>query len=293
MLEIENLKLKDNATSLEAQNLSFRVLDLRGVDAQHLKKAVKRDHFCVFLVESGLLRLQIEDRVLPVQKGKITVIFPDQIHQIVDVDDDALVKVLLFDEVLFCSDILQHELTAYNVDLSTRLNCTLLSADEWQSALQQLDAVAAIYQNPSLIRKEQARFHIKIFLLGLIEAVHGTHPLMSHDGDKRSYVTFKKMLNRLFREERRVSYYADALSMTPKRLNALTKKHCGKTVMESIHERLLKEIKREMLYADKSHKEIALDLGFSSPSALHKFVKAKMDESPSELQSSLEQMYIN
>lgn len=130
MRNIENLKIKDNPTSLEAQNLYFRVLDVLRVDAQHLKKAVKRDHFCVLFVKSGLLTLQIEDRVLPLKRGKISVIFPDQIHQILDIHDDTAVSVLLFDEVLFCSDILQHELTAYNVDLSTRLNCTLLSADE-------------------------------------------------------------------------------------------------------------------------------------------------------------------
>jgi AraC family transcriptional activator of pobA len=40
-----------------------------------------------------------------------------------------------------------------------------------------------------------------------------------------------------------------------------------------------------------SHKEIAFDLGFSSPSALNKFVRAKLKETPTDLQNELAQIY--
>lgn len=293
MMDIKNLKLRDIIFHAYDHNLSFRLLDLDATEIPLYNEQCKRDHFCIFIIESGDLTIRIEDRIHLLKPGKVAVVFPDQVHQILAFDTQQSVKMLLFDEVLFCSDILQNELTAYNVDLSTRLNCTLLSSDEFQATLRQTVFIAEIYSSPSLIKREQARFHIKILLLGLIETVHGDHPLILHEADRLHYMKFKKMLNTLFMTQRSVKYYAEQLDISVKKLNTITKKHCGKTVIEAIHERLLKEIKRQMLYSEKSHKEIAFDLGFSSPSALHKFVKAKLDTTPSELQHNLEQIYIS
>jgi hypothetical protein len=44
-------------------------------------------------------------------------------------------KIILFEEVLFCSDILKNELSPYNVNLSAHLNCTALSSVEFEKVL--------------------------------------------------------------------------------------------------------------------------------------------------------------
>jgi AraC family transcriptional activator of pobA len=88
-----------------------------------------------------------------------------------------------------------------------------------------------------------------------------------------------------------VQYYASKLSITPKKLNEITKKHCAETAINAIHNRILTEIKRQLLFSDLSHKEIAFYLGFSSPSALNKFVRSKLKETPTELQNELAQIY--
>ncbi|MEI7487399.1 MAG: helix-turn-helix domain-containing protein [Chryseobacterium sp.] len=201
-------------------------------------------------------------------------------------------KIILFEEILFCSDILKNELSTYNVNLSTQLNCTILSPEDFEQSLHAIEIIKGIYQKPSLIKKEQARFHIKIFLLGLIESVHGLHPILHKETvDKPIYVRFKKLLNQHYKEQRTVQYYAEELAITTKKLNSITKKHCGETAIQAIHNRILIEIKRQLIFSDLSHKEIAFDLGFNSPSALNKFVKAKLKETPTELQQELAQMY--
>ena len=101
----------------------------------------------------------------------------------------------------------------------------------------------------------------------------------------------KKLLNEHYKQYRTVQYYAEELAITPKKLNSITKKHCGETAIQAIHNRILMEIKRQLMFSDLSHKEIAFDLGFNSPSALNKFVKAKLKETPTELQQELAQMY--
>lgn len=290
---MRKLEIKKNIQKEEDKNLSFRAFDLTTENLKDYLKPHKKDHFFIIVIEKGNLHIQIEDKIHALKTGKISVVFPEQFHFIIESSDDLKGKIILFEEILFCSDILKNELSTYNVNLSTQLNCTILSPEDFEQSLHTIEIIKGIYQKPSLIKKEQARFHIKIFLLGLIESVHGLHPILHKEtADKPVYVRFKKLLNQHYKEQRTVQYYAEELAITPKKLNSITKKHCGETAIQAIHNRILIEIKRQLLFSDLSHKEIAFDLGFNSPSALNKFVKAKLKETPTELQQELAQMYI-
>lgn len=287
------LEIKKNIQKEEDKNLSFRVFDLNTDNLETYLQPHKKDHFFILVIESGKIRIRIEEKIHLLTTGKISVIFPEQVHFISNTSADLKGKIILFEEILFCSDILKNELSTYNVNLSTQLNCTMLSPEDCKQSLSTIGIIQEIYTKPSLIKKEQARFHIKIFLLGLIESVHGLHPILHMEtADKPIYVRFKKLLNQHYKQERTVQYYAGKLAVTAKKLNAVTKKHCGETAIQAIHNRILIEIKRQLLFSDLTHKEIAFDLGFNSPSALNKFVKAKLKETPTELQQELAQKYI-
>lgn len=289
---MKKLQIKKNIQKEEDKNLSFRAFDLTTENMEPYLDPHKKDHFFIIVIEKGSLYIQIEDKIHFFKAGQISVIFPEQFHLIIESSDDLKGKIILFEEILFCSDILKNELSTYNVNLSTQLNCTILSPEDFEQSLHTIDIIQGIYQKPSLIKKEQARFHIKIFLLGLIESVHGQHPILhKNTADKPIYVKFKKLLNQHYKQQRTVQYYAEELAITTKKLNTITKKHCEETAIQAIHNRILIEIKRQLLFSDLSHKEIAFDLGFNSPSALNKFVKAKLKETPTELQQELSQMY--
>jgi AraC family transcriptional activator of pobA len=289
---LKKLEIKKKSQKAEDKNLSFRVFDLTIENLKEYTQPHKKDHFCIIVMESGTLQIHIEEKVHPLKAGKISIIFPEQANFVSAVSDNVTGKIILFEEILFCSDILKNELSTYNVNLSTQLNCTILSPEDFEQSLHTISIIQKIYQHPSLIKKEQARFHIKIFLLGLIESVHGLHPILHKDtADKPIYVRFKKLLNEHYKQHRTVQYYAEELAVSTKKLNSITKKHCSETAIQAIHNRILIEIKRQLMFSDLSHKEIAFDLGFNSPSALNKFVKAKLKETPTELQQELAQMY--
>lgn len=289
---LQKLEIKKNVQKEEDKNLSFRIFDLDRERLEAYQQPHKKDHFCIIVMETGDLQVHIEDKIHHLKPGKISVIFPEQVHFVSHSNGNLKGKIILFEEILFCSDILKNELSTYNVNLSTQLNCTILPPKEFEQSTHLLETIQDIYMNPSLIKKEQARFYIKIFLLGLIESIHGLHPVLYKETtDKPLYVRFKKDLNQHYKEQRTVQYYADQLAITTKKLNSITKKHCGETAIHAIHNRILIEIKRQLLFSDLTHKEIAFDLGFNSPSALNKFVKSKLKETPTELQQELAQMY--
>lgn len=289
---MKRLELNKHITKREDQSLSFRVFDLTKEHLQNYFEPHKKDHFSILMVESGEIELHLEEEIIHLKAGKISMIFPEQISYVSLISEDLSGKIILFEEILFCSDILKNELLSYNVNLSSHLKCIFLSPVEFAHAKSMASYIENIYSDPSLIRKEQGRFYIKILLLGLIESVHGQHPVFQHESDKTLYIRFKKMLNERYKEEKTVQFYASNLAVTTKKLNSITKKHCGETVINAIHNRILQEIKRMLLFSDLSHKQISLELGFSSPSALNKFVKSKLDETPTELQKELAQIYI-
>ncbi|WP_313385219.1 helix-turn-helix domain-containing protein [Chishuiella sp.] len=289
---MEQMKLKQMIQKEEDHNLSFRIFELSIDRINDYSKPHQKDHFCVLIPESGNLELLIEDKLHVLKKGKVSVIFPEQVHSITNYSEDVTGKIILFEEVMFCSDILKNELSAYNVNLSNQLNCTVLPIKDYQEKIHIVSLVKEIYENPSQIKKEQARFYIKILLLSLIESIHGQHPVLGqHTNDQPLYIQFKKMLNESYKEERTVQYYADKLFITTKKLNSITKRSCGETAINAIHNRILTEIKRQLMFSDISHKEIAFDLGFNSPAALNKFVKAKLNLTPTQLQQELAQKY--
>lgn len=289
---MERLQLKQQIQKMEDEKLSFRVFDLDPTHLHAYTAPHQKDHFCILVVEEGELKLQIEERQYLLNNSRVSVIFPNQIHAIQANSAQIVGKIILFEEVLFCSDILKNELSPYNINLSTQLNNTVLSLVEFAESIHTIQLIKNIYEHPSLVRKEEARFYIKILLLKLIESVHGQHPILGNKTtDQPLYIEFKKLLHENYKEQRSVQYYADQLAITPKKLNAITKKHCGDTAINTIHNRILTEIKRQLMFADMSHKEIAFDLGFNSPAALNKFVKAKLQETPTQLQNELAQMY--
>lgn len=142
------------------------------------------------------------------------------------------------------------------------------------------------------VKKEQARFYIKILLLKLVEFVHSEVDKTAHtNGHTNDYAKFLQLLERHYKTKRTVNWYAEQLRISPKKLNATTKKLAGLTAIETIHARIMNEIKQLLLLSSYSHKEIAFELGFNSPAALNKFVRAKLDETPSHLQEQLTKMY--
>jgi len=102
---------------------------------------------------------------------------------------------------------------------------------------------------------------------------------------------FLQLVNDNFKEQHSVQFYLSALGMSEKKLGALTKKHLGITPLKVIHQRLLLETKRLLLFIEQTHKEIAYDLGFDSPSSFSSFIKTNTGLTPSELQNAVEEIH--
>lgn len=91
---------------------------------------------------------------------------------------------------------------------------------------------------------------------------------------------FIKALSTSFPKKRDVSYYADALNVTPKYLSAVCKSVCGHTAFEIIGKYVVKDIVYMLKKQEKSIKEIVNELDFPNISFFGKYVKKHLGVPP-------------
>jgi len=103
--------------------------------------------------------------------------------------------------------------------------------------------------------------------------------------DYTLFCNFRKILNNNYSSNHSVKEYADKLFITSRKLNQLTLRFAGKNAKEMINERLIIELKRLLLYDNKTVKDIAMATGFTDMSNFNKFFKQHTKTTPAKFRS--------
>ena len=98
---------------------------------------------------------------------------------------------------------------------------------------------------------------------------------------------FNLLVESFFKTEHSVSFYADKLFKSPKTLSNNFAK-LNTSPLQIIHERIILEAKRLLIYTDKTAKEIAYEVGFDDASHLSRLFKKHTTLSPSDFKKQLQ-----
>ncbi|MGQ7871192.1 AraC family transcriptional regulator [Sunxiuqinia sp. sy24] len=271
--------------------LLFNVEELSHTPPYDNHLAHRHEYYEIYLYQKGQGKHTIDFTSYDYRPGCVSVVFPHQIHQL-KYTPDSRGHVIMFNEELFCSEMLRKELRAYCVDLKTRLNLLKLSEAQFSEIQVLFQLIQSAFNDLNVLGKEQIRHLIKVILLKLMDYSKTKELSQQETSESDLYYSFSNLVDLHFKEKRLVSEFADLLSTTPKKLNAISKKYGGITALQVIHERIFQEAKHLLAFSGLSHKEIAYQLKFDSPSALNKFIQKKAGCSPSDLQNRLTQIYI-
>lgn len=97
---------------------------------------------------------------------------------------------------------------------------------------------------------------------------------------------FNMLVDAHFKTEHSVAFYAEKLFKSPKTLsNSFAQ--LNTSPLQIIHERIVLEAKRQLIYTDKTAKEIAYDIGFEDASHLSRLFKKFTKLSPSNFKKQL------
>ena len=91
---------------------------------------------------------------------------------------------------------------------------------------------------------------------------------------------YRATLETHFRSAKRLDFYAAAVGVSPPRLNPACKARSGKTSSELLHERIIVEAKRYLIYMDMSVAEIGYELGFEDPAYFSRFFARRVGVPP-------------
>ncbi|WP_010134668.1 AraC family transcriptional regulator [Ochrovirga pacifica] len=105
--------------------------------------------------------------------------------------------------------------------------------------------------------------------------------------DKKDKMTqFVNLLNDCLKNN--VAFYADQLHISAQNLNQICKRKLGKTASQIIADHMVQEIKRLLVYTNKSVGEIAFDLNFKDVSHFVKYFKRHTGLTPVQFKNAIQ-----
>jgi len=163
-----------------------------------------------------------------------------------------------------------------------------LSANEEQKFATLHDVFIDEFETKDSIQAEMLRMLMARFIIistrllkakeGFVETTKNTKIELLRE--------FNILVEANFKTEHSVSYYANKLFKSPKTLSNTFSK-LNTSPLQIIHDRIILETKRLLIYTDKTAKEIAYEVGFEDASHLSRLFKKNTSFSPSDFKKQL------
>ncbi len=273
--------------SLDAHSLHVNILPLDHTNPYDFKREHRHSYFEIMFIENGGGNQLIDFVNYPVKENSCYIICPQQVHLMNRKNSSG--TLLQFTEERISSPELSAALKqhSYTEGASIIFEQQAESISEFQSLINFL-------KNHALENsKSSALFmtHLLQSIIALMLLKRSSAPALAIEEDKKVLLDFYQILDLRFSENLGVKDYASLLFISEKKLASITKKYAGLTPLQVIHDRIILEAKRMLLFEDSSHKEIAFHLGFDSPATFSAFIKNKTGHSPSELSKQLAEIH--
>ena len=149
---------------------------------------------------------------------------------------------------------------------------------EWHVQMEELDYTFLIFQEEFIYNFISDKY----FMYRLLYCYQSDNPsCFDMDAEQMGFFLplnnyafrYKELLEKNIRQHIRVNDYASMMGISRIALNKAVENEFGVTAVHHLKQRLLQEIKNDLLFSDLSVKEIAYKLQFSAPNHLMRFFK--------------------
>jgi len=105
-------------------------------------------------------------------------------------------------------------------------------------------------------------------------------PRNTRDKSKQRFIQFQQLVEQHYREHQPLDFYAAILKISTPHLNSICRQVAAVSALRVIHERVLLEARRDLIYTAYTVREISDGLGFSEPAYFTRFFKRLQEISP-------------
>jgi AraC-like DNA-binding protein len=278
--QISVLKLKNFGKNTD-QEPDFYIRTFQQHKAEHpfVMKPHAHDFYMILVFSKGKGKHMIDLKEFGVKPGSVFFMSPGQVHSwTLGEDTDGYV-------IFFNSSFYRMTAEAKNIQsfsffsAGTTFNHTILSVQNLNDLIGFLKLLDVEHKKTSSFKTIILRLLTDVILNKLAsykEMIIPKHPLVS------VLPQLEKHIEQYFLEHKPVSFYAEKLNLSAQTLNLHTKNFLNKTVNDLLHERLISEAKRLLIYSNLTSSEIAGHLNFNDNSYFIKFFKRSEKQTPEE-----------
>ena len=247
-----------------------------------------RDLFQIFLIERGGGEMTYEASILPFEAPAALLIPPTTAHGFRWRENVTDGWVVSFTEDV--AEALGERSNAALTRLKSLAETPVVSLTNDAASKRIAALCAELYEEHFLAREGYrlamrgllALIAIGVARLAASRARTGSVTLAPADATVEA---LRKLVEENFRKQRHLEFYAQALAMTPDRLNDHVKRATGVTAGHLIRQRVLTEAKRQLVFTGQPIHEIAYDLAFSDPSHFARFFRKQTGTTPHEFRA--------
>lgn len=241
---------------------------------------VHPDHVQVMWFTEGWARIRIEDRELEVIPPCLVVHPAGMVHELQYQPDTggrtATVAKSYVDRVV------RADLRLAGVLLDAGADRVAPDSDAFAIVDHAFDRLLAEFGSTEPGRRMAIQSHFITILVELLRlrSARNDSGTGLHDRDYEIVTRFRDLLDRHFRDQKTLTFFAGTLGVSPQRLNAACKNRAGRTASQVLYERILTEAKRGLIYTEMTVAELAHSLGFDDPAYFNRFFSKRVGQPP-------------
>jgi AraC-like DNA-binding protein len=270
----------------EGLTQEFEIIDIQDLYSKNREQLItphRTGFYHIVWFEEGNGTQYIDFTPISTSPGSLLFIHKDMVKQF-DVKPSFRGKIILFTDAFFSTQ--QHHLSYLNTSV---LFNDFFKVAHLQIQHDNLSPIASIFSQLEIEFKHSYDEYKPIILQNLL------HNLMLYS--ERIYrifhlqeikkgnaltilIQFKDILENHYQQHKKVSFYAEKLHLTEKKLAKCTFETIGKSAKEMIQDRTILEAKRLLAHTHLSIKEIGFELGFDEPTNFVKYFKNSENQIP-------------
>ena len=291
MSEVPNIRFKkDSEHTLEFEIVSLSQLFRQTFSDHDPLKSHRLNFYAIILVTDGQPGTHyIDFNTYAYQKGSLIFIAKEQVHAFSSLQNNEgylvlfteafLTQSMAHEDTVFLQQLFNYPLYHPVVPLPTR------PFSEFKTMIgmaRQESERASDFASERILRS-----YLNLLLLKS-QRLRKEHTDYHDSSYYPEFIQFQQLLQKDIFRSRRVSYYAEQLTMSTKKLNMITQEMVNLPVKTYITSSLILEIKRILANSPMTVNEVGYEAGFDEPTNFVKFVKKYTHMTPVELRKTLQ-----
>lgn len=243
----------------------------------------KTDMTTAIIYEQGSADIKINTKEYHIQPQSVLIIPNDQILQSIHHSDDLKSKIILmsrsFSDSLFTN--FGEILPLRSAILKNPITKIENEENVFGQFFQLLKNIAASPRKE--FKLESARHLTLAMFYGYSHCKHEVNENCSpHTRQKEILSQFTELVEKHYKKERELTFYAEKMFITPKHLSQAIKEFTNRNALNIIEEYVISEAKSMLLSTAMSIQQISDELNFSSQSVFGKYFRRVTGTSPSD-----------